>query len=85
MDIAYNFEKSKDTDEIHIFQGTYSKLKVTYRQETKSICKKKDAIKAERIPDTECLNESQARYTAAHLGKTVCGICVKSLYKTEKD
>lgn len=83
METAYSFEIRKNSDEIHIFQGTYNVAKVTYRSSLTSICEKKVTRRSDLIEDAQCLNESEARYKAAFLGRAVCGTCVSHLYKKE--
>lgn len=83
MKKAYSFETRKDTNETHIFEGNYSIAKVTYEPNLNSICKEKIRNRKERIEEATCLNENEARYRAANIGRSVCGICVSHLYTTD--
>lgn len=82
MNKAYNFEKRKDTEEIHIFKGSYENLVVTYKPTLISICGGKVHRSSEKIGLEVCLSEAEARHQAAHLGRSVCGTCVSSLYSS---
>lgn len=79
---AYSFECKKGTNEIHIFQGTYTLTAMTYQPEALSICKKKIRKASERISDATCLKEQETREKAVELGRNVCGNCISNLYKT---
>lgn len=83
MKTAYSFEIRRNSEEIHIFEGTYSVAKITYKPSLTSICGKKVTRLSDQIKDAHCLNESEARYKAAFLGRVVCGTCVSHLYKNE--
>ena len=75
---VYTFKKRKDGKEIHIFQG---EMTSTYQCSvpTLSHCKKMNQSDGDQV-ENGCQSESDARYTAAKLGRQVCGTCVSHLY-----
>lgn len=82
MTTAYTFEKRKDTNEIHIFEGTYERFKVTYKQNLTSICGGKVRKATDKIENADCLSEDTTRRIAAEKGRSVCGNCIRHLYST---
>lgn len=84
---GYEFRKKKDTEEIHVFEGTISGVNpkgvlIGTTNET-SICK--GAVKAEsELASSRIVTPYEARYFAAGRGDTACGVCVSHFYKTYK-
>ena len=88
---VYTLLRNGDSDEYHLFVG---ELNETVKPNTcsislKSICKKMD--KGERskgidgkvtTPAFACQKEAAARTQCATRGRSVCGVCVSSLYRT---
>ena len=76
---AYTLKKKKDTNELHLFEGTMTKDGCTSSQ--KSICNKMDKSESAGNKFT-CYTEDEARKKCAEIGRAVCGICISHLYNT---
>lgn len=88
---VYTLLRNGDSDEYHLFEG---ELDETVQPRTcsvslKSLCKKMN--KGERSKGTDgkvttppfaCKDEATARISCAKRGRSVCGVCVSSLYRT---
>lgn len=92
--VVYTLLRKGDTDECHLFEGDLNDRVTpkTCSVSLKSICKKMD--KGERTkgidgkvtaPPFACQDEDAARKQCATRGRSVCGICVSSLYRTPED
>jgi len=79
----YTLKKKKDTEEHHIFEGEWIDNETPRHCSvaSKSICNKATKIESVFI-DKSCMSEARTRREAAEMGRTVCGICVSSLYAT---
>lgn len=88
---VYTLLKNGDSDEYHLFEGELNENvdPKTCTVPLKSICKKMD--KGERskgldgkvtVPPFACQDEAAARVNCAQRGRSVCGVCVSSLYRT---
>ncbi|MBP1085345.1 hypothetical protein JOE39_001597 [Pseudomonas sp. PvP100] len=79
----YTFKKHMDTGEHHIFKGEW--LPSTDPRQCSvaqwSICQKVTQSAGEYI-GKGCMEELQARRAAAELGRSLCGVCISSLYAT---
>jgi len=82
---AYSFRKKKETQETHIFEGTFNIEKNGCNTGPLSICRKINRNSKDVIDIVTCLNDDDARQKAADLGRTVCGVCVSHLYTTYED
>lgn len=86
----YTLLKNGDSDEYHLFKATWSdKDKKQCTPVTKSICQKMNSSERSKgldgkniEPPFACQEEAEARKACAERGRSVCGICVSSLYKT---
>jgi len=77
--IAYTLKKKKGTDELHLFNGSFTDNNCTSGSE--SICKKMK--KSESSGNIfNCQDEDKARIRCAKKGRGVCGICVSHLYES---
>ncbi len=77
----YAICKQKETKEYHIFLTYIGKDQKCYFSKKESICG------AMQIADKEncilsCATEAQVRQKAADIGDTVCGNCMKTIFKT---
>ena len=79
----YTLKKKKGTGEHHIFEGDWvdNESPRHCSVASKSICKKTTGNESDYI-DKGCMSEAKTRKEAAEMGRTVCGICVSSLYAT---
>ena len=73
----FTFLQKKDTDEIHLFPSI-TRANNCFA-ELNSICKKMKTEESEKS-HFNCLDDEDARFVCANLGRTVCGTCVSSLY-----
>lgn len=79
---AYTLKKKKDTEELHLFEGEFTKDGGCTSSQT-SICQKMD--KSESAGNVfACFDENAARTACAKLGRQVCGICASHLLATKK-
>lgn len=86
----YTLLKNGDSDEYHLFKATWSdKEKENCSPVIKSICRKMNSsdrakgVDGKNIsPPFACQDEITARKSCADRGRSVCGVCVSSLYKT---
>lgn len=81
---AYTFKQDKKTEEIHIYAGKILPAGANGKCTSNpiSICEAKEKINGTNVRDAICLEEEEARYKAAEIGREVCGNCVKNLYAT---
>ena len=80
MKKAYSFNKKTSTNEIHIFEGSFTTTGCN--AENICICNKMRKSDGTWLNDSTCLDEQQAREKAAKIGRSVCGDCVSHLYET---
>lgn len=82
----YTFKKHTDSGEHHIFEGDW--IPNSNPQQCSvakwSICQKVVQSAGEYI-GKGCMGELKARREAAELGRTLCGVCVSSLYATPRE
>lgn len=76
---AYTLKADKNTGELHLFKGKFSDNACT--SATQSLCQGMVKSDSERNLFT-CLNEDDARKKCAEIGRSVCGVCVSTLYTT---
>lgn len=82
-----------ESDEYHLFKATWTDDEhQNCKPAIRSICKKmkssdraKDAKGKNLAPPFACAEEDAARNKCAKRGRSVCGICVSSLYRTPED
>ncbi len=77
---VFTLKKKKTTGELHLFRANQNPDR-SCNPEKKSICKKMDVSDKEKNIFT-CASEKDARIKCANIGRSVCGICVSSLYET---
>lgn len=80
---SYTLKKHKDTGELHLFVGQFNPPGSDYTCTSSrlSICDKMQSSDSQGNIFA-CLTESDARKKCAEIGRSVCGICVSSLYAT---
>lgn len=77
---AYILKQKKETEELHLFRGTFT-AENRCTSEAISICGKMQ--KSESAGNKfACKTEDEARRECADIGRQVCGICVSHLYET---
>jgi hypothetical protein len=76
---AYTLKKMEDTDELHLFEGTFSEEPCT--SGSNSLCRK--MTKNDSAGNVfMCYPEDNARIECAKIGRKVCGVCISKLYTT---
>lgn len=78
----FSFAKHKKYGEIHIFEGETDPEGCT--AENRAICSPNVTRSDTEFTADICMEEQAARERAAKIGATVCGNCVRHLYKTPK-
>ena len=79
---AYTLKQKKDTEELHLFRGSFTENE-NCTSGAMSICQKMKT--GESVGNCfACKTEDAARTECATIGRQVCGICVSALYETYK-
>jgi hypothetical protein len=76
--VVYTLKKKRDTNELHLFPGEMKNQDACTSQ-LKSICEKMTSSESVANRFT-CYDEDAARIECAKIGRSVCGICISSLY-----
>ena len=78
--ILYCLKRKKDTKELHLFRAVPKEDNKCIPEEF-SICKKMEKTESDKNIFS-CESEYDARINCASNGRSVCGICISSLYET---
>lgn len=92
-EVVYTLLRKGDSDEYHLFTGAWANAEhKSCSVSLMSVCKKmskgerqKDRNGAVADPYFACEDEDSARKAIARKGRSVCGICVSTLYRTPED